>query len=181
MTMKKAFLELGEIVGTHGVRGELRFNPWCDSPEFVKNFKTLYFDSEGKNSVAVLSARVHGNVVLLKLDGIDTMEKAQALKTKILYIDKADYNLPENTWFVEDLLGCKVQEIDSDTVYGTLTDIQKYPANDVWTVKTPDGRQVLVPAVKEVVMSADLESRTVFIKALKGLFTDEERVIEDEN
>ena len=95
--MQKQFLELGEIVGTHGVRGEVRFNPWCDTPDFVTKFKTLYFDSKGEKSVAVLSSRVHGNVVLLKLDGVDTMEKAQALKTKILYIDKADYILPENT------------------------------------------------------------------------------------
>ncbi len=175
------FLELGEIVGTHGVRGEMRFNPWCDTPDFATKFKTLYFDSKGEKSVAVLSSRVHGNVVLLKLDGIDTMEKAQALKTKILYIDKADYILPENTWFVEDLLGCKVQEINSDTVYGTLTDIQKYPANDVWTVKTDSGKTVLVPAIKEVIINADLKNKTVYIKALKGLFEDEESVVEDEN
>ena len=179
--MEKSFLELGEIVGTHGVRGELRFNPWCDTPDFVKNFKTLYFDNGGKKPVAVLSSRVHGNVVLLKLDGVDTMEKAQALKTKILYIDKASYELPDNTWFVEDLLGCKVQEIDSDTVYGTLTDIQKYPANDVWTVKTPSGDTVLMPAIKDVVINADIENKTVYIKALKGLFSDGESVIENEN
>ncbi len=177
----KQYLELGQIVSTHGVRGEMRFNPWCDSADFATKFNTLYFDAEGKQSVAVQSARVHGNIVLLKLEGIDTMEKAQALKQKVLYIDRESADLPENTWFVEDLLGCRVVEDGTDTVYGSITDVQKYPANDVWTVKEPSGKDVLVPAIKDVVVSADIENKTVYIKALKGLFSGEESVREDEN
>ncbi len=177
----KQYLELGQIVSTHGVRGEMRFNPWCDSAGFATKFNTLYFDAEGKQPVAVQSARVHGNIVLLKLEGIDTMEKAQALRQKVLYIDRESADLPENTWFVEDLLGCKVVEDGTDTVYGSITDVQKYPANDVWTVKEPSGKDVLVPAIKDVVVSADIENKTVYIKALKGLFSGEESVREDEN
>ncbi len=177
----KQYLELGQIVSTHGVRGEMRFNPWCDSADFATKFNTLYFDAEGKQSVAVQSARVHGNIVLLKLEGIDTMEKAQALKQKVLYIDRESADLPENTWFVEDLLGCRVVEDGTETVYGSITDVQKYPANDVWTVKEPSGKEVLVPAIKDVVVSADIENKTVYIKALKGLFSGEESVREDEN
>lgn len=179
--MKKQYLELGEVVGTHGVRGEMRLNPWCDSADFATKFNTLYFDAEGKQSVAVQSARVHGNIVLLKLEGIDTMDAAQALRGKVLYIDRKNADLPDNTWFVEDLLGCKVIEDGSDTVYGTLTDIRKYPANDVWTVRTASGKDVLVPAIKNVVIRADIENKAVFIHALKGLFSGEESVIEDEN
>ena len=177
----KQYLELGQIVSTHGVRGEMRFNPWCDSADFATKFNTLYFDAEGKQPVAVQSARVHGNIVLLKLEGIDTMEKAQSLRQKVLYIDRESADLPENTWFVEDLLGCKVVEDGTDTVYGSITDVQKYPANDVWTVKEPSGKVVLVPAIKDVVVSADIENKTVYIKALKGLFSGEESVREDED
>ncbi|MDO4847298.1 MAG: ribosome maturation factor RimM [Clostridiaceae bacterium] len=177
----KQYLELGQIVSTHGVRGEMRFNPWCDSADFATKFNTLYFDAEGKQSVAVQSARVHGNIVLLKLEGIDTMEKAQSLRQKVLYIDRESADLPENTWFVEDLLGCRVVEDGTDTVYGSITDVQKYPANDVWTVKEPSGKDVLVPAIKDVVVSADIENKTVYIKALKGLFSGEESVREDED
>lgn len=179
--MKKQYLELGEIVGTHGVRGEMRLNPWCDTANFATKFNTLYFDAEGKRKADVLSARVHGNIVLLKLEGVDTMEKAQALRGSVLFIDRENACLPDNTWFVEDLLGCKAVEVGTDTVYGTITDIQKYPANDVWTVRTPAGKDVLVPAIKDVVICADIDNKTVFIKALKGLFSGEESVIEDEN
>lgn len=73
--MIKDYLEIGQIVGTHGVRGELRVQPWCDSPEFFKKFKTLYYDAHGEKSVGVVCARPHGNIALLRLDGCDTVEK----------------------------------------------------------------------------------------------------------
>lgn len=73
--MIKDYLEIGQIVGTHGVRGELRVQPWCDSPEFFKKFKTLYYDAHGEKSAGVVGARAHGNIALLRLDGCDTVEK----------------------------------------------------------------------------------------------------------
>lgn len=181
LIMIKEYLELGQIVSTHGVKGEMRLNPWCDSPEFVKQIKTVYFDINGKKSAAVDSARPHGNIVILKLHGVDTIEQAQGYRNTVLYIRRADAQLPENTWFINDLLGCAVRQFDSDRVYGIITDIQKYPANDVWTVRSKNGKETLVPAVKDVIISADIENETVYINALKGLFDGEESVREDEN
>ncbi len=86
--MLKPYLELGQIVGTHGVRGEVRLNPWCDAPQFIKKFKTVYFDENGNEKIAVKSARPHGNIVILSLDGVDTMEKAQSLRNKVLYMKR---------------------------------------------------------------------------------------------
>ena len=179
--MIKEYLELGQIVSTHGIKGEMRFYPWCDSPEFVKKIRTVYFDKNGEKSAAVDSARPHGNIVILKLRGIDTVEQAQECRNTVLYIRRGDAKLPENTWFINDLLGCTVRQFDSDRVYGKITDIQKYPANDVWTVSSGDGKETLVPAVKDVIISADIENETVYINALKGLFDGEESVREDEN
>lgn len=179
--MLKKYLEAGKIVGTHGVKGELRVEPWCDSPLFLKGFGELYLDKDGNKKITVLSSRPHGNIVLLRLDGVDTMEKAQAMRNSILYIKRDDAELPENTWFIEDLIGCKVKELDTETVYGTITDVVKMPANDVWTVKSGDGKETLVPAIKSVVIKADVENGVVEIKALQGLFDGGEGVIEDEN
>ncbi len=179
--MLKQFLAVGEIVSIHGVKGELRVKPWCDGPEFLKNFKFLYFDAQGKEKAAVLSARPHGNITLLRLDGVDTAEKAQALRGKTLYIDRRDTDLPENSWFIEDLIGCKVKELDTEKTYGTVTDVMKMPANDVWAVTGEDGKETLIPAIKSVVIQTDVENRVVFIKALKGLFDGGESVREDEN
>ena len=179
--MIKEYLELGQIVSTHGIRGEMRLNPWCDGPEFVKKIKTVYFDKNGEKSIAVESARPHGNIVILKLQGINTIEQAQTLRNTVLFMKRNDASLPENTWFIDDLIGCTVRQFDSDRAYGKITDVQKYPANDVWTVRSENGKETLVPAIKDVIISADIQNGTVYINALKGLFDGEESIREDEN
>ena len=80
--MKKDYLELGQIVGTHGIKGEIRVNPWCDSPDFAKGFKTVYFDNKGTQAVKVTACRPHGNVILMKLENIcyDDLEKGYSGK-----------------------------------------------------------------------------------------------------
>ena len=97
--MKKKFLEIGKIVTTHGVMGEVKVYPWCDTPDFLTGFSTLYFH-KGKDPVAVQQARVHKNMVLLKLQGTDTLEAAQALRNQILYADRADMPLEEGEYFI---------------------------------------------------------------------------------
>ena len=104
--MIKDYLEIGQIVGTHGVRGELRVQPWCDSPEFFKKFKTLYYDAHGEKSVGVVCARPHGNIALLRLDGCDTVEKAASLRGKVLYMRRSDAHLKKGDWFIAELIGC---------------------------------------------------------------------------
>ena len=110
--MKKKFLEIGKIVTTHGVMGEVKVYPWCDTPDFLTGFSTLYFH-KGKDPVAVQQARVHKNMVLLKLQGTDTLEAAQALRNQILYADRADMPLEEGEYFIQDLIGLTV--VDADT------------------------------------------------------------------
>lgn len=171
--MIKEYLELGQIVGTHGVKGELRVNPWCDSPEFAKKFKTLYFDKNGNNSVRVVSCRPHGNIILLKLENVDTIEKAETLRNAMLYLRRADAELPEGTWFIEELIGCVVRDADDrDKVYGTLYDVSDTGANDVWYINGEDGKEYLIPAIKDVVIETDVASNVVFIRPLKGIFDD---------
>ena len=110
--MIKEYLEIGEIVGTHGVHGELRLNPWCDSPDFVSRFKTLYYDSNGSCAAQIKSARPHGNIVLLRIAGIDSVEQAQKMRGKILYMKRTDAKLPEGRYFIAELTGCSVFDAD---------------------------------------------------------------------
>ena len=171
--MIKEFLEAGQIVGTHGVRGELRVNPWCDSPEFLKSFKTLYFDADGKRGVKVRACRPHGNVALLLLDGVDTVEMAAALRGKMLYMRRSDARLPEGSYFIAELLGCVVTDADDiNKVYGTLADVSRTGANDVWHIMSPDGREYLIPAVPSVVAETDIKAGVVRIRPIKGIFDD---------
>lgn len=172
--MIKEYLELGQIVGTHGVRGELRVNPWCDGADFAKKFKTVYYDKRGENSVKVLSCREHGNVMLMRLSGVESVEAADGLRNKILYIKRSDARLPEGTWFIEELIGCTVYDADdSSVVYGKITDVSLTGANDVWHITDEKGREYLIPAIKDVVIKTDVAADTVVIRPLKGIFDDE--------
>ena len=92
--MPKEYLECGKIVTTHGVRGEVKVQPWCDGPEFLGQFGTLYLDAAGTRPVKVLSAKVAGNMSVLKLEGLDTPEEARNWRGRVLYLRRADVKLP---------------------------------------------------------------------------------------
>lgn len=169
----KKFLETGKIVGTHGVKGMLRVQPWCDSADFLKQFKYIYTDNNGENKLTVASANAHGNIVLMAVKGIDSIEKAETLRNKIIYIDRKDAKLPEGRYFIDDLIGCTVYDADTDSVLGTLTDVSATGANDVWHISR-DGKEYLVPAIAEVIVSVDIERGSLKIRALKGIFDDED-------
>lgn len=172
--MVKDYLEIGQIVSTHGIKGEVRLDPWCDSPEFVKKFKTLYRDDKGEAGFKVLACRPHGNVAVLKLEGVDTIEAAQKLKNTVLYMKRSDVNLPKGKWFVSELIGCDVLDFDDNSVcYGIIKDVESYAANDVWYIETPDGKEVLIPAIKDVVIECDVAQNKAFIRPLRGLFDED--------
>ena len=146
--MIKEYLDIGQIVGTHGVRGEMRVNPRCDGPEFIKQFKTLYFDKKGEKPVKVVSSRVHGNLALVKLEGVDTVEAATALRNKVLYMKRSDAKIPAGSYFIAELTDCKVIDADDEEkCYGILSDVSETGANDVWHIKADDGKEYLIPAI----------------------------------
>lgn len=173
--MLKEYLEIGKIVSTHGIKGEVRVDPWCDGPAFFKRFKTLYFDKDGNRSIKVLSCRPHGNIVILMLDGINSVEQAASLRNRILYMNRDDAHLPEGHYFIQDLIGCKVIDADDESVtYGVLSDVSETGANDVWHVKSKDGKEYLLPAIPPVVIDTDVETGVVKIRPLRGIFDNED-------
>lgn len=171
--MRKEYLELGQIVGTHGIKGEIRVNPWCDSPEFATRFKTVFFDERGMEPISVTASRVHGNIVLMQLKNIDSIDEAAALRNKVLYIRRADARLPDGSWFVSELLACRVFDADDKKKqYGTLTDVSETGANDVWHITDQNGKEFLIPSIPDVVVSVDIDQGLIYIRPLKGIFDD---------
>ena len=171
--MIKDYLEIGQIVSTHGIRGEVRLKPWCDGPEFVKKFKTLYRDEKGQAFFKVISCRPHGNVAVIKLEGVDTVEAARALKNTVLYMKRSDVNLPAGKWFISELIGCTVLDADDNSVvYGKIKDIDSGMANDIWYIEIPGKEDVLIPAIKDVVIRCDVAEDKVYIRPLRGLFDE---------
>ena len=169
---QKPYLEAGQIVGTHGVRGEVRVQPWCDSPEQFATFKKLYWDAAGKQPVKV-KGRPHKNIALVVLEGVTTVEAAQVLRGKMLYVDRKDLKLPKGHYLVQDLIGIKVVDVDTDEVYGTLTDVSQTGANAVYHMNTDKG-QVLIPAIPDVVVKIDLKKEILYLRPMKGLLDDDE-------
>ncbi len=168
----KKYLETGKIVGTHGVKGMVRVQAWSDSGEFLKNFKTFYTDDKGEKSLKVNSVTPHGNVVLIAFKDVDTIEKAEALRNKIIYIDRNDVKLPKGRYFIDDLIGCSVFDADTNELLGELSDVSQTGANDVWHIKKGD-KEYLVPAIDEVIVSVDIENENTVIRPLKGILDDE--------
>ena len=171
--MLKRYLETGKIVGTHGVKGMVRVQAWCDSADFLKQFKKIYTDKNGENALSVTSVQPHGNVVLMAIKGIDTIEKAEALRNRIIYIDRKDVKLPEGRYFIDDLVDCEVFDADSDALLGVLSEVSSTGANDVWHIKRDD-KEYLVPAIDEVIVSVDVENGKLSIRPIKGIFDDED-------
>jgi len=163
------FLEIGTIVGTHGLQGELRVNPSCDSPAFFRQFNVLYYDAQGQKSVRVVSMREHKNLALLCLEGIGSVEAATALKNKRLFFRRDDVKLEEGQYFIADLLGCEVFDAADGALYGKLNDVSQPGANDVWHIKMADNREVLIPVIDDVVKQVDVKAKRIEIIMLDGL------------
>ena len=170
----KKFLETGRIVGTHGVRGEVRVQPWADSGEFLTGFCKMYYDDAGARAVTIKGARVHKNIVIMKLEGVDTVEQADVLRGRVLYIDRADAPLPEGRYFVQDLIGLRVVDANTGAEYGTVEDVTTTVANDVYHMRGTDGKIHFIPAVDSVLAGTDLDAGTIAIRPIKGMFDDED-------
>ena len=170
--MLNKYLQAGKVVGTHGIRGEMRVEVWCDSPEFLAKFKKLYTD-KGGNGVFKVKSRAHGNICLVKADGVDSIESAEKYRGRVLYIDRADCKLPKGSYFITDIIGCVAVSFDTNEEYGTVCDVSQTGANDVWHIKRNDN-EYLIPNVPEFVKKVDIEDGKVYITPLKGTFDDED-------
>ncbi len=170
--MLKQYIEAGKITGTHGIRGEMRMECWCDSPEFMSAFKTLYLSSDGSEKWTKVACKPHKNIAIVKVPDIDTVEQAERFRGKVVYISRKDAKLPEGKYFVQDLLGCEVFDYDNGILYGQISDVSKTGANDVWHISNQRG-EYLIPVIDEVVVSVDVESQKMLIRPMKGIFDDE--------
>lgn len=160
---KQAFIEAGRIINTHGVAGEVKIEVWLDSPSFMKKFKRLYI---GGRETAVLSAREHKGFLLAKLDGVDDVNAAMALKGKTLLINREDVRLPKGAFFIQDIIGASVID-QSGAEIGRLSEVLETPAHRVYVVKGE--REHLIPAIPEFVMSTDSEAGVIRVRLIEGM------------
>ena len=163
--MRLQFIEAGEIVTTHGVRGEVKVLTWLDSPELLCEFDRCRV--AGKE-YTMESVRVQKTCNLVKLSGIDTMEAAQAMRGKVLELYRED--IDEDVIFGAELIGVEVYE--GDALLGKITDVLDYPSSSVYVVSGE--HEYMIPAVNQFILSTDLDANRMQVKLIEGMRSDED-------
>ena len=166
--MDKKYIECGKIINTHGCKGGLKVEPWCNSAEDFTALKSLYIKNKNEFlKYTVAKASVFKQFVILELKEIDDMDKAIALKNITLYADRNDFSLEDGEYFLTDIIGLDVVDADTDKLYGKVSDIINRGASDIYVVDTPNGER-MIPAVDEFIVEVDIE-KGIRVRTIEGL------------
>ena len=162
--MRLQFIKAGEIVTTHGVKGEVKVLPWVDSPDILCEFDRCRIDGR---EYEIESCRIQKTCNLVKLEGVDTMEQGQALRGKVLELYRED--IDEDVIFADELLDMEVYA--DRQMIGKIVDVLDYPGNSVYVVRGE--HEYMIPAVKAFVLSTSLEDNRMEVKLIEGMRSDE--------
>ena len=160
------YIEVGKIVNTHGIRGEIKLNPWTDDVEELITTPSFYLQ-EGASfrRLDAERVRIHKNCAIIKCKGIDDMTTAETLRGKTLFVMKEE-ELPEGRYYIADLLGLFVKT--AEDIIGKLTDVLQTGAHDVYEVTTKENKKVLIPAVSEFVKEINLSAGYILVELIDG-------------
>ena len=162
--MKLQFVEAGEIVTTHGLRGEMKVLPWVDSPEILCEFDRVRISGKEYN---IEQCRIQKSCNLLKLEGIDTVEAAQLMRGKTVELYRED--IDDDVIFAAELIGMVVMSEGKEI--GKIVEVLDYPGNSVYVVRGK--HEYMIPAVKQFILDTDMEANVMQVKLIEGMRTDE--------
>lgn len=168
----KQFLEIGKIINTHGLKGEVKLELWCDDIDYLKQFKTLYLDENGTKPLTLSAARPQKSHAIVKLAEISSIDEAEKLKGKILFVNRDDAVIEEGHNYIEDLIGCYVVDSETEQEYGRVCDVLNYGASDILDIESW-GKHTLIPMIEDVIVEIDVEFQVIRIKPMKGLFDED--------
>ena len=161
--MKQPYLEAGKILNTFGIRGEVKLQPWCDSAEFLRGFKTLYIDSRPRK---VASARVHKDMLILRFEDVEDVNAAMLLKNKVVHFARSDAKLPKGRFFIADLIGADVIDETGRSI-GKLTEVLDMPAGRIYMVQGKEEHSI--PAVPEFILETNVEEHCLRVHLIEGM------------
>lgn len=169
MKEKLTHFRIGQIVNTQGLKGEVRVYPYVDDINRFDDLKSFYLDKNFNKEYEVQRVRYKGNMVIMKIKGIDSVELAEKIKTKNLYISREDsVDLDEDEFFIADLIGIEVFTLGGEKV-GILKDVLQYSANDVYVVKGDNDKEYLIPSTLKFVPKINIEEKKMIIDPIKGM------------
>ncbi len=163
-------LEIGQIVNTFGIKGEIKISPFTDDIRRFDDLEYVYVRTKKETKLyKVENVKYHKNMVLMKLEAINTLEQAEMLRNAFLEVDREHaVPLKEGTYFIADLIGLDVYT-DEEKLLGKVEDIYNTGANDIYVVKDELGKQILLPGTKEVIKRVDLEKEKIIVHLIPGL------------
>lgn len=159
---------IGKIVNIHGIKGEIKVYPYTDDIENLSKLKEIYLDEKLEKKYIIKSSKIQKNMLILKLDSIDSVEEAEKLRNMNLYIPKLKVQ-EEDTYYIEDLISLEVIDIKNNVSIGKITYVFNNGANDVYEILTNDGKKVYFPAIKQVVKKVDIKDNKIYVEVMKGL------------
>ena len=166
---KKKYLECGKIVNTHGVKGAVKLESWCNTPEDLADLERLFIQNGTQmKELTVKHTSVFKQFVIAELEGVNDFDAALALKNTVVYASREDFVLDDGDYFIADIIGLPVIDVNTNTVYGKLSDVINRGASDIYVIKTENGERMM-PAVDEFVKKTDLE-KGIFIAPIEGMF-----------
>ena len=167
--MKDDLLEIGKIVNTHGIRGEVKIQPWCDEPELFDELEYLFIEGEKYN---IVRNRFHKTCQIVQLENVNSIDDAERFKNKIVYINRDALELPEGRYYIADIEGLTVKE-QNGRILGVVDEIIKTGSNDVYSLKdTFNKKPVLIPVIEGVVLETNIDVGYIVVKLPKGLIDD---------
>ena len=165
---KLTHFKVGQIVNTQGLKGEVKVYTYTDDINRFDELESFYLGKDKENQFDVERVRYKGNMVIMKIKGIDSVESAEKLRNKFMYVSREESReLEEGEFFIADMIGIEVYTVENEFV-GTLAEVLQYSANDVYVIKNEE-KEYLIPAMVKFVPTIDMENRKMIIDPIKGM------------
>lgn len=168
---KKEYFSVGRIIGTRGIKGELKVESWCDSLEDFCLIENIFIDIN-ESPLDISELRIHKNHVLMKLESVNDRNSAESFIRKTLYAYRQDIPIDDERYFIEDLKGSEVIDYNTNKIYGTLKDVMNTGANDIYVINSESNKEYLLPIIDGTIKNINLESDKIYIVPIRGVFDD---------
>lgn len=160
-------IEVGKITNVHGLMGDVRVDPWADSPEFLKQFSTLYV---GRDHIPmeVTGVRSHKRMAIVKFNGITDVNSAMVIRGQVLFFRRSDAKLPQGHFFIQDLIGIEARDSETGEVLGKIAEVLTPPAHNLYAIRGGE-RDFLLPAVPAFVLETNIQEKYITVRMIEGL------------